>query len=270
MSHIIDTSWHPLVSGNPPAWASEWGQDQYGVFVAFTLANITQQLRWIPPGRFMMGSPRDEKGRWDNEGPQHEVTISRGFWLFDTPCTQMLWQAVMGENPSRFKAPDRPVERVNWVEAQIFITRLNTQIPDLDLTLPTEAQWEHACRAGTQTALYTPPSMDVNGTEPDLDAIAWYDGNSGDETHPVGQKAPNGWGLYDMLGNVWEWCVDGRRDYQEKSELDPLSSAEPGAFRVLRGGSWNGPARFVRAAYRVGVRPDDRLDGIGFRCAQGQ
>jgi formylglycine-generating enzyme required for sulfatase activity len=253
-----------------PNWAEAIGRDRFGLWSRFRLGKVAQRLRWIPPGRFLMGSPEDEKGRFGDEGPQHAVIISRGFWLFATPCTQALWEAVMGENPSQFKAPDRPVESVSWNAAQKFIDRLNEKIPGLDLTLPTEAQWEHACRAGTQTALYTPLSMDVNGTEPDLDAIAWYGGNSGRETHPVGQKAPNGWGLYDMLGNVLEWCFDGRRDYQDKSELDPLGPAEPGAARVLRGGSWGYTAQNVRVAIRYGNHPDDRNGNVGFRCACGQ
>jgi formylglycine-generating enzyme required for sulfatase activity len=121
----IDPSWHPLTKGCPPGWASEWGEDPYGVFVAFTLEGITQRLRWIPAGAFPMGSPEDEPGRWDHEGPQHTVYISRGFWLFDTPCTQALWEVVMGENPSRFRSPERPVEQVSWSGVQGFLARIN-------------------------------------------------------------------------------------------------------------------------------------------------
>src|SRR5687768_14549979 len=104
-------------------------------------------LRWITPGRFRMGSPVSEAGRYDDEGPQHEVRISRGFWLFDTACTQALWEAVMGDNPGRFKSPERPVERVSWEEVQEFLQRIEERIPGLGLGLPTEAQWEYACRA---------------------------------------------------------------------------------------------------------------------------
>ena len=122
----IDThvaAWHPLIDGHPPPWASAWGQDAHGIFVAFTVGGVTQHLRWIPPGRFMMGSPDTEAGRFDNEGPQHEVRISQGFWLFDTPCTQALWEAVMGENPSYFRSPDRPVEQVSWDDVQQFLAQ---------------------------------------------------------------------------------------------------------------------------------------------------
>ncbi|RJF84569.1 formylglycine-generating enzyme family protein [Azospirillum cavernae] len=294
MSAVIDKGWHPLADGNPPDWASEWGQDRYGVFVAVTVADVTQRLRWIPPGRFLMGSPEDEPGRFDNEGPQHAVTLSRGYWLFDTPCTQALWQAVMGENPSRFKSPDRPVETVSWNDAQNFLTRINGRVPGLDLTLPTEAQWEHACRAGTTTALYS-GDIAILGERnaPALDPIAWYGGNSGvgfdldngedstgwpekqhphetAGTRPVARKRPNPWGLHDTLGNVLEWCADGRRDYTTQSETNPRGLVNPDAKRVLRGGAWKGKASFARAANRVWYLPDVRDGPFGFRCARLQ
>ena len=187
---VIDPSWHPLVTGCPPEWATEWGQDRHGVFIAFTLAEVTQRLRWIPPGRFLMGSPEEEthglakedyEREWlAREHPQHPVFITNGFWLFDTPCTQALWQAVMGDNPSRFKSPKRPVEQVSWEDVQGFIQRINERIPGLYLALPTEAQWEHACRAGTDTALYSGP-IEILGSNnaPALDPIARDGGNSG-------------------------------------------------------------------------------------------
>jgi hypothetical protein len=168
-------------SGTPPAWADRWGHDAYGPWVTFRIGGVEQRLRWIPPGRFWMGSPEDEEGRFDNEGPQHEVELTQGFWLFDTPCTQALWQAVMAENPSHFQGLNRPVENVSWDDCQVFINKLNEQVSRLRLRLPTEAQWEYACRAGTQEPRY----------DPDLDAIAWYNENSGSETHEIAQKRPN-------------------------------------------------------------------------------
>ena len=179
-ARIIDTAWHPLATGCPPDWASGWGQDRQGVFVEFTLQEITQRLRWIPPGRFWMGSPAEEPGRFDDEGHRHQVTLAEGYWLFDTPCTQALWKAVMGNNPGRFQSPTRPVENVSWNDVQDFLARINARIPGLDLVLPSEAQWEHACRAGTETALYT-GALDILGEHnaPALDPIAWYGGNSG-------------------------------------------------------------------------------------------
>jgi formylglycine-generating enzyme required for sulfatase activity len=301
---VIDPSWHPLVTGCPPAWASEWGQDRHGVFIAFTLDEVTQRLRWIPPGRFLMGSPEEEtrglakedhEREWfESEHPRHPVFITQGFWLFDTSCTQALWAAVMGGNPSEFKSLERPVENVSWEDVQGFMQRLNARIPGLDLGLPSEAQWEHACRAGTETALYAGP-IEILGdaNAPALDPIAWYGGNSnqgfelenGQErtwlremqypggkagTHPVKGKQPNAWGLYDMLGNVWEWCADGSRDYGEDYAIDPVGPLDTGAVRVVRGGSWNDVARYCRCAFRDGLAPDVRDFLFGFRCARAQ
>ena len=207
---------HPLQRGIPPTWASEWGEDRlHGPWCAFEVGDVVQRLRWIPPGVFWMGSPEDEEGRFPAEGPRHLVSIDSGFWMFDTPCTQALWEAVMGENPSQFmvanrpkEGADRPVESVSWEQCQEFLTALNSRLDGIQLSLPSEAQWEYACRAGTETARYSE----------NLDAIAWYNENSGNETHSVAGKEANSWGLYDMLGNVWEWCVDvWVNDYSRES-----------------------------------------------------
>ena len=282
-----------------PGWASVIGRDGFGLFadVALPKADITQRLRWIPPSRFLMGSPEGEEGRFDDESPRHEVTLAEGFWLFDTPCTQALWDAVVGENPSRFKSPMRPVEQVSFEDVQGFLDKLNERVPDLNLGLPSEAQWEYACRAGTGTATYA-GDMRIIGENnaPVLDAIAWYGGNSGvgfeldngedssgwkekrydhtrAGTRPVAQKAANPCGLYDMLGNVWEWCGDHWHDSYKDAPTDgsAWTDADRGAaHRVIRGGSWSNYARFVRAAYRNGIVPADRNDNIGFRCARVQ
>jgi formylglycine-generating enzyme required for sulfatase activity len=234
-----------------PAWAVEVGTDRFGTHATFEVRGVRQKLRWIPPGRFLMGSPDDEEGRWDNEGPQHEVIIERGFWMFDTPCTQALWDTVMAENRSAFRGPNRPVDNVSWDDTQSFLARLRQLVPGLELSLPSEEQWEYACRAGTSAPRYAD----------DLSAIAWYDANSGGETHPVGQKHPNGWGLYDMLGNVYEWCADAYR---------PCGRGERQASvdRVLRGVSWANDGWNVRAAYRFRDAPGIRSVIIGFRCAE--
>ena len=288
----IDPSPHPLVTGSAPAWASAWGEDRFGVFAAFSLGDLVQRPRWIPAGVFRMGSPEDEPGRDSDEGPQHVVQIGRGFWLFDTPCTQALWTRVMGKNPSRFQSPDRPVERVSWDDVQRFLATINGERPGLELVLPTEAQWEHACRAGTGEALYQGP-IEILGLNnaPALDRIAWYGGNSGvgfdlaegedssrwpemqhpsarSGTHPVAGKESNSWGLFDMLGNVWEWCADGNRTYDARWEPDPVGPLDVGGVRVVRGGSWLNFARFCRCAYRRRLAPDDRDADLGFRCAQ--
>lgn len=244
-------------SKRPPRWAQDWGWDEFGAWVTFRVSEVEQRLRWIPAGSFLMGSPKNEAGRDGDEGPQHEVQLTRGFWLFDTPCTQALWQAVMESNPSEFKGENRPVETVSWEDCQKFIAKLNERLPELGLQLPTEAEWEYACRAGTTTARY----------EEDLDAIAWYDENSNGETHPVKQKRPNGWGLYDMLGNVDEWCHDGLRKYTTKRQVDPLGPTTAGANRAIRGGYWYWDARDVRSASRDALPPGSRLDILGFRCS---
>lgn len=295
---VIDTNCHPLAEGNPPRWASEWGQDREGVFVGFTVGEVAQRLRWIPPGRFLMGSADDEPGRLNYEGPRHEVTIARGYWLFDSPCTQAMWQAVMGNNPSRFHTPDRPVEQVSWDDVQTFLAAINTLVPGLDLVLPSEAQWEYACRAGTPTAIWT-GGLEILGERnaPALDPIAWYGGNSGESfelnegedssgwpekqhphtragTRPVGLKEPNPWGLYDMLGNVWEWCEDHWHESYEGALTDGsswiASGGEAGADRVMRGGSWYDNARDVRSAVRYHYAPAARGGSLGFRGARVQ
>ncbi len=295
---VIDTSRHPLAAGHPPPWASGWGQDQYGVWVAFMLGEATQRLRWIPPGRFTMGSPNDEPGRSNAEGPLHDVTLEKGFWLFDTPCTQALWAEVTGTNPSRFVHPARPVERVSFEDVGTFLARLNAAVPGLDLALPSEAQWEYACRAGTRTATYA-GAMRILGDNhaPVLDKIAWYGGNSGKDfdlpdgeessgwpgkqyahtkagTRVVAGKRPNAWGLHDMLGNVWEWCADTWHDDYVGAPADGsawIDAARSGsASRVVRGGSWLYEARLVRTAFRSPPAPADRGSNLGFRCARVQ
>ena len=248
-------------------WADTMGHDEYGVWATFRHAGVTQRLRWIPPGKFMMGSPANEVGRMDNE-KQHAVIITRGYWLFDTPVTQALWQTAMEKNPSYFPGDDRPVEQVTWHECTAFIKKINGKLPGLNLVLPTEAQWEYACRAGTTTSTYA-GDLESKNVSSILDEIAWYAGNRDGETHPVGLKKPNSWGLYDILGNVYEWCGDWYADYSGDAEVNP-EGPDTGGFRVFRGGSWRYDARSVRAAYRDGWGPGDRVDYLGFRCARVQ
>jgi len=276
-----------------PSWAHAGGRDQYGLWASFKIDDVEHRLRWIPPGRFWMGSPESEQGRWDHEGPRHLVTLTSGYWLGETPCTQALWEAVLGENPSEFRTPDRPVERLSWEDCETFLSELNERVPGHGFRLPTEAEWEHACRAGTQTSTYA-GELEILGQHnaPLLDDIAWYGGNSGEGyeleegrdssgwsemqypnpksgTHPVKLKRPNNWGLYDTLGNVWEWCQDRGGSYSPEPAVDPQGPSE-GAARVLRGGSWGTLARVVRAAYRRWIHPGLRWDGLGFRLARGQ
>ena len=285
---------HPLASGVPPAWASAWGDSRYGPWVAFSVRGIEYRMFWMPAGTFEMGSPDDEPGRDGDEGPRHQVTLTSGFWMGETPCTQALWTAVMGPdaNPSEFVDPERPVHNVSWEDAQSFLQTLERQ-SGVSMRLPTEAQWEYACRAGTPEATYAGP-IEIRGENnaPVLDAIAWYGGNSGVDfdledgwdssdwgekqyphtkagTRPVKTRRRNPWGLCDMLGNVWEWCHDGRRTYYHSHAYDPIGPVE-GADRVLRGGCWDCPAQGVRAAYRGGGLPSDRDSFFGFRLSRGQ
>jgi len=286
---VLDTPHVSRIPAERPAWACAAGRDKFGRWAEFALGDVRQRMRWIEPGRFTMGSPKGEAGRYDGEGPQHEVRLTRGFWLGDTPVTQALWTAAMGNNPSYFKDPKRPVEEVSWDDAQQFLKEMNALIPGLGLRLPTEAQWEYACRAGKDTATYEGP-MKILGDNnaPLLDGIAWYAGNSGvgfelgngydssswpgkqynhsrAGTRPVGLKRPNDWGLYDMLGNVWEWCADGSRSYTAKPVTDPAAPLDS-ASRALRGGSWYTDAECARAAYRLEFDRGDGSDCIGFRC----
>lgn len=273
---------NPLARGRTEPWAVEWGQDRFGVFMGFAVGKVVQRLRWISPGTFLMGSPEGEAGRWDDEGPQHDVRLTRGFWLADTPCTQALWEAVMGNNPSRFQSSDRPVEMVSWRDCQKFLAALNRRVPGLGARLPSEAEWEYACRAGTTTATWA-GDFEIRGDNdaPVLDAIAWYDGNSGKDfdlkndphttagTRVVRRKLPNPLGLYDMLGNVYEWCADWYAPYAAEPATDPTGPAT-GSSRVFRGGSWGSGARVVRAADRFADVPGDRDGYLGFRLARGQ
>ena len=180
--------------------------------------------------------------------------------------------AVMdGDNPSRFQDPDRPVEQVSFRDARRFVRALNRTKRGLGMTLPSEAQWEYACRAGTDDATYAGPAL-VKGKDNAgiLNEIAWWGGNSGSETHEVGQKQPNSWGLHDMLGNVWEWCADAWHENHDAAAPDGRArDGESAARRVIRGGSWFDDARNVRAAYRNWNEPGDRDDDLGFRCARG-
>jgi formylglycine-generating enzyme required for sulfatase activity len=218
-------------------------------------------VRWIPSGRFTMGSPTSEPDRSSDE-VQHEVVLTRGFFLAETECTQAQWEKVMGGNPSNFKGTERPVEQVSWNDAVEYCRKLTVKQRDEGLLpvgwewrLPTEAEWEYGARAGTAGTRYG-----------ELDTIAWHGGNTGRETHPVSQKAANAWGLHDMIGNVYEWCADWSGGYPTESVTDPTGSSS-GSLRVGRGGSWDDGARFARSASRIRGGPGGRYSGLGFRPA---
>jgi formylglycine-generating enzyme required for sulfatase activity len=221
--------------------------------------NLGMKFVYIKPGSFMMGSPSSEPGRDDDE-TLHQVTLTKGFYLQTTEVTQGQWKRVLGSNPSNFKncGDDCPVEKVSWSDIQEFIAELNRMEGGYKYRLPTEAEWEYAARAGTKGPY-------AGG----LDAMAWYKDTSGGKTHAVGMKRPNAWGLYDMHGNVWEWCQDRFGGYPSGSVTDP-KGASSGAGRVVRGGSWYDDARRCRSAYRGRDEPGDRYDLLGFRLARAQ
>ncbi len=260
----------PKIVPEAPVWADTFGVDQCGLFAGVTVGESPQLLRWIEPGKLLMGSPENEVGRWNAEGPQHEVTIPRGFWLGQTPVTQAFYEAVIGKNPSRFQGDGRrPVENVSWEDVVAFCAKLNellSELGDVSVRLPTEAEWEYACRAGTTAALYSDkPLTSETGACPNLEELAWYSANSGSTTHPVGQKAANVWGLYDMLGNVWEWCEDVWHNNYEGAPNDGSAWGGEGRSRVNRGGSWANRARNCRCAFRGCWEPGNRFAFLGFR-----
>jgi formylglycine-generating enzyme required for sulfatase activity len=230
--------------------------------------SIEMSFALISAGTFTMGSPLNELGRDDDE-TQHEVTLTKSFYLQTTEVTQGQWRAVMGYNPSSFSdcGDNCPVEEVSWRDVQQFITKLNEREATDTYRLPTEAEWEYACRAGSTTAFANGDITETGcGYDPNLDAMGWYCYNSS-ETHPVAQKAPNAWGLYDMHGNVWEWCMDWYGDYPTDPVTDPIGPTS-GTDRVMRGGSWTSDARNCRSAYRNAGYPDDYYDDYGFRVVK--
>jgi formylglycine-generating enzyme required for sulfatase activity len=239
------------------AWAKSSGKRAGEEKVIEITPGVTLTFYWCPAGKFTMGSPKSEVYRSKNEN-QVDVTLSLGFWMAKTQVTQGQWQSVMGGNPSKFKGANRPVEHVSWDETQEFLTKVNLIIGNSDggrIVLPTEAQWEYACRAG-EKELYS------GGT---IEQVAWYDGNSDSKTHNVGTKKANTWGLHDMHGNVWEWCADWYHDTLPGG-TDP-SGPSSGSYFVRRGGSWNNLAADCRAANRSRPLPAYRNYNLGFRPA---
>ena len=232
--------------------------------IAFDLGNeVILELVLIPAGEFLMGSPAADDNVEADEKPQHRVRITRPFYLGKYLVTQEQWQAVMGKNPSHFQGPKNPVEMVGWDDCQQFLDKLNGQIggPGRKFVLPTEAQWEYACRAGS-TAKFS-----FGDDESMFGEYAWYEKNADGQTHPVGGKKPNAWGLYDMHGNVCEWCQDWYDSgYYAKSPVDDPRGPDIGQYRVDRGGSWLRPASGCRSAIRMRVTAN-RFDGLGLRVS---
>ena len=221
---------------------------------------VTLEMVSLPAGQFLMGSPD-----YESEKPPHQVKLN-SFAIGKYPVTQAQYEAVMGINPSEFKNnPQNPVEQVSWNDAQAFCRKLS-QITGKTYRLPTEAEWEYACRAGTTTRYY------FGDDASQLGDYAWYDGNSQDKTHPVGQKKPNAWGLYDMSGNVWEWCEDNWHSSYENAPRDGSAwLTNDNDYPILRGGSWYCDLSACRSAYRLsdGLRRSDHYGGLGFRVVCG-
>ncbi len=267
-----------LASMERPGWASRLWSDQFGMAAEFVIRDVLFVLRWIPPGTFWMGSPESELGRADWERPQHEVTISEGFWMGETPVTQSQWAAIvevgmakklitkdsgLKPKPSGFSSEriedqgKPPVEQVSWNQRTAICQVLDQLMENgPGFRLPTEAQWEHACRAGTQSAFNDGSDCTLpDGLDPALLQLGWFDKISYARTQYVKQKRSNRWGLYDMHGNVWERCADAwvENVYVRRKEgvIDPVEdSNSDSASRVVRGGSWSYRARSCLAAFR--------------------
>jgi formylglycine-generating enzyme required for sulfatase activity len=247
--------WIKPGSGKHIVWDAgvDWG-GKYSSNMRFRVtAHDTrlQQMVWIAPGTFTMGNTK--------------VTISRGFGISKYEVTQAQYKEVKGSNPSKFKGDNNPVEMVRWHDAVAYCAKLTEKekaagrLPvGYEYRLPTEAEWEYACRAGTTTV------FSFGDDESQLGEYAWYGSNSGHTTHSAGEKKPNGWGLYDVYGNVYEWCQDWFGDYPGGSVTDPRGPAT-GSYRVVRGGSWISSARSCRSGYRDDGRPGGRLGSVGFR-----
>ena len=262
----------------PAPWAVDWGEDKYGLWMSFALQPIRQTLRWIRPGTFLMGAAKEEKGQrpWLGRETQHRVTLSKGFWLADTTVTQEMWQRVMEAYPSGFRDDRHPVERISWHDAQTFVQHLNRRIAGFHARLPTETEWEYACRAGTTSPFswgsnIFPELVNYNGKYP-------YSPAEGEDlyrkrTVAVKSFPCNGWGLYEMHGNVWEWCQDyWQTDLESQESRESQSSVDPqgpkkGRYRSVRGGSWASDACFVRSASRDRYPSGYCFGSVGMRLA---
>ena len=232
-------------------------EGEAGYRMALPINGVEYAFRWCPPGTFMLGSPVSEARR-DNDETQHQVTLSRGFWMLETEVTQEMWKKVMGNNPSNFKGVKLPVEQVSWNDCQEYIKKLNeikVASAGFKFSLPTEAQWEYACRAGTRTAYYFG------------DTLTQQQANfGGNQTKDVGSYPANAWGLKDMHGNVWEWCADWKGDYPSGTVTDPVGSPT-GSYRVIRGGSWIYCAGGCRSALRSDYFLAYRRLNLGLRLS---
>jgi len=253
---IVSTSMGSFQLGEEPPPVPGAVRNTQGRWEAdMELGRCRMRMVLIPAGSFTMGTNARDQDWLKASRPVHEVTISHDFWLGKYNVTQAQWVAAMGRNPSHLKGDVLPVEQVSWTDAQGFIGNVNGATSG-GFRLPTESEWEYACRAGMTGETYE-----------NMDAIALYDGSSGKTTHPVGQNQANAWGLYDMNGNVWQWCQDWYGDYPGGSVTDPQGPSS-GTARVDRGGRWGYAAPDVRSAFRSGEHPDARNGTLGFRLVR--
>ena len=220
---------------------------------------INIEMVKVEAGTFMMGATSEMKDPYDNEKPVHQVTLTNDYYMGMYEVPQALWEAVMGSNPSEYKGDNLPVEMVSWNDCQEFISKLNS-MTGRKFRLPTEAEWEYAAHGGKKSRGYQ-----YSGNS-NISDVAWYDGNSGSKTHPVGTKQANELGIYDMSGNVYEWCLDWYGSYSSSSQTNS-TGADSGSFRVFRGGGWNSDAGCCRSSFRCYVTPDSRYFYLGLRLA---
>ena len=249
-------------------------EPQAGERKVLTIKGVDFAFRWCPAGTFQMGSPLSEAERGDSE-TRHEVTLTKGFWMLETSVTQGMYRAITGSNPSSFKSGDNyPVEQVSWFDSQSFCESLNAlgvAPAGFEFRLPTEAEWEYACRAGTNTPYFW--GSKLNGDKANCDGNYPYGGVSKgrylEKTSAVGSYPANGWGLCDMHGNVFDWCADWYGDYDAGPQTDPTGPTS-GSHRVLRGGCWCFSAKSCRSAYRRANGPASRYSNCGFRLVLGR
>ncbi|WP_374477047.1 formylglycine-generating enzyme family protein [Zoogloea sp.] len=271
---VADLTWPPEAQRWPPVFppvcACAWGDDRFGLWMDVVMGGPVQRFRWIEPGEFVMGSLAGEGERREREGPQHVVRLTEGFWLAETACSQGVWESVMGDNPSHFKDdPQNPVEQVSWDDVQGFLREVEKRVPGVKAVLPTEAEWEYACRAGSETAFSWGDGIDPS--QANYDARSSYAGGPTGEyrgkTVPVKSFEPNAWGLYQMHGNILERCADGMREYDGAPQVDPRGPAgdEPDAPRAVRGGSCFNSPHGLRAAFRDDGHRGVRYFNVGFR-----
>ena len=244
----------PIVAQQPVAQTPVTNSDNITIPVK---DGISIDMVRVEAGTFTMGATPEMENPWDDEKPTHQVTLTNDYYIGKYEVTQALWKAVMGKNPSKFKGESLPVECVSWDDCQDFISKLNS-ITGKKFRLPTEAEWEYAARGGKKSR-----GCQYSGSN-NISDVAWYDDNSGSKTHAVGSKQSNELGIYDMSGNVWEWCQDWYGSYSSSSQVNPIG-ANSWSFRVIRGGSWIIAARRCRSSCRCNYAPDYRDDNLGLR-----